>query len=129
MNVVPPDHNGEQTQSPRPADHGAAFKFLDFLFEGAGDGFVEFQFFSPGRRPRRADQPAYLNLPLEHVRITDAVMSRNGRQLIAFGVAPRCRVPSQGRAGRNQDILQVGCVGQFRQREGTRRCDRDPRPD
>jgi putative DNA primase/helicase len=110
MNVVPPDRNGQQALPASPADPGAAFRFLDFIFDGASDGFVEFQFFDTGLRPKRIDQPAYLTLPLENERITNEVISRNGRRMITVGLAPRCRIPGKGRAGRNQDVLQVGCI-------------------
>jgi hypothetical protein len=110
MNVVSPDRTDQQVQLPRSADYDTALKFLSFVLDGAADGFVEFQFFGPGRRPKRVGQGAYLNLPIRHEQLTNEVLSRSGQQMIAVGVAPRYRIPDKGRAGRNQDVLQVGCV-------------------
>ena len=93
-----------------PADHTAAFKFLDFIFEGVTHGFAEFQYFNSGRKPKRLDRPTYLSLPLEYKQVADHVLSRNGQRMITVGVAPRCRIPGGTRAGRNQDVLQVGCI-------------------
>jgi hypothetical protein len=92
------------------SDDDPAFKFLDFIFEGIGDGFVEFQFLSAGRKPKLVDKSAYLTLPLDRERLRDEVMGRNGQRMVTVGVAPRCRVPERGRAGRNQDVIQVGCI-------------------
>jgi hypothetical protein len=107
---MPPDPNGQQDSSLYPADHDAAFKFLGFIFDGVGDGFAEFQYFSSGRRPKKLDQPTYLNLPLEQAQVASEVLKRNGQMMITVGVAPRCRIPGKGRTGRNQDVLQVGCI-------------------
>jgi hypothetical protein len=110
MDTVPPDPNGQQDSSHHSADHTAAFKFLDFIFDGVEHGFVEFQYFSPGRRPKKSDQPTYLNLPLQHEQVVNEVLNRNGQRMITVGLAPRCRIPGKGRTGHNQDILQVGCI-------------------
>src|SRR5947209_8504260 len=110
MDIVPPDPNGQQASSQHSADHAAVFKFLDFIFDGVEHGFIEFQYFSSGRRPKKSDQPTFLNLPLQHEQVANEVLNRNGQRMIAVGLAPRCRIPAKGRAGRNQDILQIGCV-------------------
>jgi hypothetical protein len=110
MDTMPPDPDGQQETLPCPADYAATFKFLDFIFDGIVDAFVEFRYFSSGRRPKSIDHPTYLNLPLDHDRIAGDVLSLNGQRMITIGLAPRCRIPAKGRPGRNEDVLQVGCI-------------------
>lgn len=92
------------------ADHEATFRFLDFLFEGVAPGFVEFQYFLPGKKPNRTAPPTFLSLPLDRERLCTEVLSRGGRQVLGFGPAPRCRIPPRGAAGKEHDVLQVRCA-------------------
>lgn len=110
MSTVQPAPNGQQDSSLHPADHAAAFKFLDFIFDGIVDAFAEFRYFSSGRRPKAIGRSAYLNLPLEHERVTNEILHLNGQQMITIGLSPRCRIPAKGRAGREEDVLRVGCL-------------------
>lgn len=92
------------------AENETAFRFLDLLFEGVAHGFVEFQYFLPGKKPRRADPPSFLSLPLDRDQLLTEVLSRAGRQAISFGPAPRCLTPPRGMTGREHDVLQVRCA-------------------
>ena len=85
MSTVQPAPNGQQDSSLHPADHAAAFKFLDFIFDGIVDAFVEFRYFNSGRRPKAIGRSAYLNLPLEHERVTNEILHLNGQQMITIG--------------------------------------------
>jgi hypothetical protein len=109
MSTVPPEPQGQQDMVPRSADREAVHKFLDFIFDGATEGFVEFRYFSAGPKPKSVSQPSYLELPILSERVTEEVLSHNGRRMIAVGPSPRFRVPPQGRTGRARDVLQVGC--------------------
>jgi hypothetical protein len=105
-----PDPDGRPDTSLYLKDNTVAFKFLDFLFDSVTNSFIEFKYFSPGRRHKIAGRSTYLSIPLEHERVKSEVLNSHSDQTIMVGLAPRCRVPAGGRAGRNQDVLQVGCV-------------------
>jgi hypothetical protein len=87
-----------------------AFKFLDFIFSDTVGGFIEFRYFSAGRRPKVTGKPSYYSLPLDQETALEDVLSRNGQQMITVGIAPRCRVPSKDGIGKRQDVLQVNCL-------------------
>src|SRR5215213_6957503 len=110
MDTVPPAPNGQRDNAICAADHVSAFKFLDFVFDGLNNSFIEFRYFSSGRKSKVMGQPTFLSLPLEHERISEEILNRNGQRTITVGLAPRCRVQANGRAGRNQDVLQVNCI-------------------
>ena len=93
-----------------PADEASSWRFLDFLFAGSSNGFVEFRFFSAGRKPKVIERPAYLPLPLNQEQLAAEVLAHNGQRMITVGPAPRCRVPGRGSAAKDHDVLQVGCV-------------------
>lgn len=96
--------------STQPADHVAAGKFLDFIFSGAVSGFIEFRYFTPGRRSKVIGKPSYYPLPLDDETALAEVLSRNGQQMITMGLAPRCRIPVNGGIGKGQDVLQINCL-------------------
>jgi hypothetical protein len=104
----------EQLEEPhpsvQPADHDAARKFLELIFSDTLGGFVEFRYFTVGRRPKMTGKPSYYSLPLDHEAALADVLSRNGQQMITVGIAPRCRIPSKGGIGKRQDVLQVNCL-------------------
>ena len=91
-------------------DQATTWRFLDFIFEGATAGYIEFRYFSAGRKPRVIDHPAYHTLPLDHAEVHAELLSRNGQQMITVGVAPRCRIPPRGAAGKDSDVVEVGCI-------------------
>lgn len=109
-NISQPAEGGQPPFSIQRADEAAALKFLDFIFEGAGGGFVEFRYFGSGPKPKVVDQPTYLKLPLDRDRVIREVLTRNGRQMITVGVAPRFQRPERGKAGKDQDVASVTCV-------------------
>lgn len=87
-----------------------ALKFLDFVFGEDSQGHVEFRFLSPGRRPKDAERPTYIALPLNHERVSAEVLDRGEKLGIAFGPAPRFHVPERGRSGKDQDVIHAGCA-------------------
>lgn len=109
MSNVPPAESGPANVS-APANQNTSWRFLDFLFGGGHNGFVEFRFFGAGRKPKAVEQPAYLPLPLDQEQVASEVLCHNGGRMIAVGPAPRCRIPGRGGRGKDQDVLQVGCV-------------------
>jgi hypothetical protein len=86
------------------------FNFLSFIFESLSEGFVEFRYFCAGQKPKVIDRSTYLGLPLDIEKVAREVLVRNGKQMITVGLAPRCRIPPKGSAGRDQDIQQIGCI-------------------
>lgn len=110
MSSPPATLDGRQETPDAPADHEKAFRFLDLLFEGMAPGFVEFQYFLSGKKAKRADTPSFLSLPLDRDQLLTQVLSRNGRQVIGFGPAPRSLTPTRGVAGKEHDVLQVRCA-------------------
>lgn len=94
----------------QPADKEAASKFLAFIFSGVAGGFVEFRYFTSGRRPKVIGKPSYYSLPLDHEATFAEVLSRNGQQMISVGLAPRCRIPTNGGVSKGQDVLQINCL-------------------
>lgn len=115
MTTMPPAPTGQQDiaiyqVSNAPADNAIAFKFLNFVFDGIDGAFVEFRYFSSGRKLKVTGKSTYLEFPLKQEIITSEVLPHNGQLVIAFGPAPRCRIPAKGRAGQEHDILQVGCI-------------------
>lgn len=105
-----PAAEAQQDETGNPADAEAALRFLDFIFAGVTGGFAEFRYFGAGRRPKKADEPTYLSLPIDRNQLASQVLSRNGTQVITVGLAPRCRVPTRGKPGKDGDITQVNCV-------------------
>jgi hypothetical protein len=113
MSISPPAQSnaeGLPQSSAAPSDHAAAGKFLDFIFRDYAGGYIEFRYFTPGRRPKVIGKPSYYSLPLNHEAAFAEVLSRNGQEMITVGVAPRCRVPANRGIGKGQDILQVNCL-------------------
>jgi hypothetical protein len=101
----------EQSQvEARPADSAAARKFLDFIFSDTASGFVEFRYFTAGRRPKVTGRSSYYSLPLDHASGLAEVLSRNGQQMITVGLAPRYHIPGKGSIGKGPDVLQVNCL-------------------
>jgi hypothetical protein len=120
-NLAQPAEGWQPPISIDTADEVAAFKFLDFVFEGVRGGFVEFRYFGAGPKPKVVDQSSYLKLPLDRERITTEVLSRNGRQMITVGPAPRVETPQRGKAGKDQDVISTTCIWadlDFKQAEG-----------
>lgn len=109
MSTVPPEPHGQQDTDISPANRETAQRFLDFIFGGINEGFVEFRYFGQGPRLKAVERPSYLALPLHPETVNKELLGRDGRPKIAVGPAPRFRVPPQGRAGRSGDVLQVGC--------------------
>jgi len=87
-----------------------ALQFLDFIFEGVVGGYAEFRFFGSGLKPKVVDESAYHLLPIEHDWVEKEILSRSGRQMITVGPAPRFQTPLRGKAGKDQDVLQVSCI-------------------
>lgn len=86
----PPAAPGARPDTPGvTADHETTFRFLDFLFEGVTQGWVEFQYSLPGKKPKRAAPPTFLSLPLDRDHLLKEVLSRDDRHVISFGPAPR----------------------------------------
>ena len=110
MSATPPAPGRQQDAPPRLEGHAAALKFLDFIFDGVANAFSEFRYFSPGRRPKIEGSSTYLSLPLDHERFKSEVFDPHAGQTIMVGPAPRFRIPAKGSAGRDRDVLQVGCV-------------------
>lgn len=111
-NLPQPPLGGQEhisTGEPAPVPPAETLRFLDFLFEGISGGYVEFRYFGAGQKPKVVDRSTYLPLPLEHERILTEVLSRNGRQMITVGPAPRCRIPAKGE-GKDHDVLKVSCI-------------------
>jgi Domain of unknown function (DUF927) len=113
---MPPDTSAaderpkETLSSAYPADHAAARKFLEFIFSDSAGGFIEFRYFTAGRRPKVTGKSSYYHLPLNYDEALGEVLTRNGQQMITVGLAPRCRVPPKGGVAKSQDVLQVNCL-------------------
>lgn len=110
MSSTSPAADEPRDSSAPPADANAARRFLELLFGELTAGFIEFRFFEPDRKRKAAGRPAYFPLSLEYERVASEVLSRGGTHTIAVGLAPRWHVPERGAAGRNHDVLQVGCL-------------------
>jgi hypothetical protein len=110
MSSSPPAADEPRDSSAPPAEGNAARRFLELLFGELTTGFIEFRYSEPGRKRKVAGRPAYLPLPLEYERVTSEALSRHGTHTIAVGLAPRWHVPERGAAGRDHDVLQVGCL-------------------
>lgn len=95
-----------------PAEGGQsiALRFLDFLFQNSSGGYIEFRYFNHGSKPSVVDEPTYISLPLDHDRVKREVLSRTAHRAITVGVAPRCRLPAKGKGGKDEDILEAGCI-------------------
>lgn len=120
-NVSQPLEGWQPPVSIDTADEVAAFKFLDFVFEGLRGGFIEFRYFGAGPKPKVVDKSSYLKLPLDRERIITDVLSRNGRQMITVGPAPRVETPQRGKSGKDQDVISTTCIWadlDFKQAEG-----------
>ena len=100
----------ETLPQPGFAGQHPVFRFLALIFGSVSGGYVEFRYFGPGQKPKVVDKSAYHELPLDMERIEREVLSRSGRQMITFGPAPRCLIPSKGNEGKDQDVLEVGCI-------------------
>jgi hypothetical protein len=110
MSSPPAALDAQQNPPGVPADLHAAFRFLDLLFTQTPEGFVEFRYFNSGKGRKNTGESTYLNLPLDHEQIQTEVLCRDGQQLIVFGPAARFRALSLGAAGKDHDVLEVGCV-------------------
>jgi hypothetical protein len=110
MSSLPAAPDARPDTSGLTPDYETTLRFLDLLFEGVAPGFVEFQYSLPSKKPRHRDLPTFLSLPLDRDRLRSEVLSRGGRQVITFGTAPRCRIPSRGSAGKEHDVLQARCA-------------------
>lgn len=110
MSSIPPAADEPRDSSAPPADENAARRFLELLFGELTTGFVEFRFFERGRKRKAASRPAYFPLPLEYERVASEVLPHHGTHTIAVGLEPRWHVPERGAAGRDHDVLQVGCL-------------------
>ena len=93
-----------------PANQAAARKFLEFILSDYAGGFVEFRYFTSGRRPKLTGKPSYYPLPLNYEEALGEVLANNGRQMITVGLAPRCHEPGKGGIGKSHDVLQVNCL-------------------
>jgi hypothetical protein len=110
MSPTDPPPDGQQTAHPPNPEADSAVKFLEFVFGETSVGYVEFKYFTAGARPKKAARPTYVELPLDYHRIVEEVLASRSELAIAFGPAPRYRVPPRGDQGKDQDVLQVGCV-------------------
>jgi len=110
MTTLPPVSEESQAILSGPADYPDTFKFLDFIFAGTTEGFVEFRYFAAGRRSTASGPSTYHALPLNHERVVEEVLRRNGQQTITFGPAPRCRIPRKEGSAKDHDVLRVGCI-------------------
>lgn len=99
MSVMQPDVGWQQDITPPLVDHVAALKFLDFIFGGVTNAFIEFKYFSQGCRAKVVGQPTYLSTPLEHELVKSEIFLSHGDQAITVGLAPRFRIPAGGRGG------------------------------
>jgi hypothetical protein len=107
--------------SPVNPDHsGQAARFLEFIFGGMNQGFVEIHRLTAGRRPKLIGKPLLLPLPLDLARMRDQLPGGDTIQ-VAVGLAPRCRVPRGGKPGKDYDVIRSGCVWaniSYKQRRG-----------
>jgi hypothetical protein len=110
MSPTDPPPDGQQTAPPPDPEADTAVKFLEFVFGGTSVGYVEFRYFTAGARPKKAARPTYIELPPDYRRIVDEVLASRKEQAIAFGPAPRFRVPPRAGQAKDQDVLHVGCV-------------------
>ncbi len=95
---------------PRGQEENSTHKFLDFLFAGHKKGFVEFRYFTKGVPPKINDNPDFFPLPLDPMIIDREVLSRNGRQMVAFGPAPRMKPAEKKKAGADADVSEISCI-------------------
>lgn len=110
MSSISPAADEPRDSSAPPADENAARRFPELLFGELTTGFIEFRYSEPGRKRKAAGRPAYLLLPLEYERVASEVLPHHGTHTITVGLAPRWHVPERGAAGRDHDVLQVGCL-------------------
>jgi uncharacterized protein (DUF927 family) len=94
----------------RGQEENSTHKFLDFLFAGHKKGFVEFRYFTKGVPPKINDDPDFFPLPLDPMIIDRQVLSRNGRQMVAFGPAPRMKPAEKKKAGADADVSEISCI-------------------
>jgi hypothetical protein len=110
MSSTDPPPDGQPPAHPPNPEADSAVKFLEFVFGGISGGYIEFRYFTAGNKPKKAARPTYIELPPDYHQIVDEVLVSWREQGIAFGPAPRHRVPPRGDQGKDQDILQVGCI-------------------
>lgn len=110
MSPTDPPPDGPQTAPPPNPEADSAVKFLEFVFGGISVGYVEFRYFTAGTKPKKAARPTYIKLPPDYHRIVDEVLASRKEQGIAFGPAPRYRIPPRQDQGKDHDILHIGCV-------------------
>jgi putative DNA primase/helicase len=110
MSSIPTAADDPRDSSAPPADDNATRRFLELLFGELTTGFVEFRYSEPGRKRKVAGIPAYLPLPLEYERVASELLPHHGTHTIAVGLAPRWHVPVRSAAGKDHDVLQVGCL-------------------
>ena len=110
MSPIDPPPDGPQTAPQPNPDADSAVKFLEFVFGETSVGYVEFRYFTAGNKPKKAARPTYIKLPLDYHRVVDEVLASRSELAIAFGAAPRYRVPPRGDQAKDHDVLQVGCV-------------------
>src|SRR6266404_1589850 len=87
-----------------------ARRYLDFIFDGITQGFVEVRYLSPGRKLKIVNKPVFIPLPLDQSQVSDGVLASSQGHMIAVGIAPRYKLPQAGKTGKDYDVLQVGCV-------------------
>ncbi len=100
--TLPQLAHGEQEEN-------STCKFLDFIFAGHRQGFVEFRYFSAGV-PKINDSPDFFPLPLDRQIVERQVLPRSGRQMVTVGLAPRMQPAKKGKAGADADVSEIGCI-------------------
>jgi hypothetical protein len=109
--VVPTNSYNNNDSSEQDIDvSDQAVRYLDFIFHDLSSGFVEFRYLSPVRRNKIINKPLFFPLPFDYKSIARQVITEGNGQIIVVGPAPRFRVPQGGKAGKDHDVLQVGCV-------------------
>jgi hypothetical protein len=107
--VAPQEPRPQTTEEDKP-DEAQATRFLEFLFGGVTQGFVEVRYLGAGPRPKLVGKPLFISLPLDRTRAAEIIPADDTPRSASVGAAPRYRVPRGGRAGKDQDVLQAGCV-------------------
>lgn len=92
------------------SEESQAVRFLEFLFGGVTQGFVEVRHLSSGRRPKIIDRPLFIPLPINLPQAVEIIPAGDLSRGVSVGAAPRYRIPQGGKAGKDQDVLQAGCV-------------------
>ena len=107
--VALPETRPQTTEEDKP-DEAQATRFLEFLFSGVTQGFVEVRYLSVGRRPTLVGKPLFIPLPINRPQAAEIIPAGDVSRAVSVGSAPRFRIPKGGKAGKDQDVLQAGCV-------------------